>query len=373
MNTEKHKTGIVVLMFAALLASSCADEADLSTANDETSSLDEGNDGSTDGAFRTSDNSGACEAPFTGPQCDECADSKFTGADCTECVDPTYTGANCDVCAATLSYQACSDNAVHWFNDCDQPVALVEECIGEAVCVEGACTTDCQPQVSQSYQACSGNAVYWFNDCHQPAALVEDCIGDMVCDDGECKMDCQAEAGKYCLNNAITWYDSCDQPGLVVQDCGASQICEGCSIAEKPCTTTPVCTAASIDFDPTGSWWLVADAPYQENCAGSGGKTFEEHTLELTVTGSDAAGVTEPPELFITLDFEGTLMGSKLTMAAPNTELGPPSQGWAIEHVHTIDVNIASETSFAGTYVWEAVPNDATPCTYTWTITGTKQ
>jgi hypothetical protein len=118
---------------------------------------------------------------------------------------------------------------------------------------------------------------------------------------------------------------------------------------------------------------LVAEAPYQENCTGTGGKVFEQHLLELTVTDSQATGVTEPPDLFITLNFEGTLLGAKLTIAAPHTEAAPPSIGWAIEHVHTIDVNLASETSFAGTYVWEAVPNAATPCTYTWNITGTKQ
>jgi len=273
----------------------------------------------------------------------------------------------------TQSYQACSEGAVYWFNECAQPVSVVQVCTGGTICVDGACVVDeCVPQVTESYKGCSNGTVYWFDDCDHLGQMLEACTGGATCVDGACVTDCQPMAAQYCLDNAITWYDSCDQPGFVVQYCLESQTCEGCSISDAPCTTTPECQDNVIDFDLTGSWWLVADTPFVEPC-GWGGKTFPEQSLALTVNGSVATAVLEPPELFITLDFEGTLTGTQLTIAAPHTEEGPPSIGWASEHMHTIDATVTSATAFAGTYAWEVVHNNGDHCTHVWNITGTRQ
>lgn len=314
-----------------------------------------------------------CAPKYAGVACDMCANPNFMGANCDECADPKFMGANCDECAPTQSYTDCSENAVYWFNDCGEPVSMVQECPADTNCANGTCiSNDCEPQVSESYEACFEGTVYWFDDCGQVGSAVEVCADAASCVNGACLEQCQPQAGQYCLNNAITWYDSCDQPGTVVQTCGASSICEGCSIADKPCATEPVCSQVNIDTDPTGSWILVADIPYMAPCD-PGSKTFEQQTLELTVNGTAATAILEPPELFITLEFEGTMNGAYLAMTAAYTEEGPPSIGWASEHTHTLEAQLTSATTFDGTYMWEVVPNDANPCTYIWDITGTKK
>jgi hypothetical protein len=314
-----------------------------------------------------------CAPKYTGPNCDMCANPKFMGSNCDECADAAYRGVNCDECAPIESYMGCSENAAFWFNDCGEPVSMVEECAAGTSCANGACiSNDCQPEVLESYEACLEGTVYWFDDCGQVGSAVEVCADVASCVNGACVEQCQPQAGQYCFNNAITWYDSCDQPGAVVQACGANSTCEGCSIADKPCVAEPVCSEVNIDTDPTGSWVLVADIPYMAPCD-AGSKTFEQQTLDLTVNGTAATAILEPPELFITLDFEGTMNGAYLAMTAAYVEAGPPSIGWASEHTHTLEAQLTSATTFDGTYIWEVVPNAANPCTYIWDITGTKQ
>jgi len=140
----------------------------------------------------------------------------------------------------------------------------------------------------------------------------------------------------------------------------------------KPDTTAQIDTVAPMDFDPSGLWLLVANPSSQEFCGQV--QVFDDQVLVLTVTNDGhATGILEPPEWFLTLNFDGTLSGSQLTMTADYTEAGPPSIGWATEHTHTMDVTITSKTDLEGSYVHELVPNTAEPCTRYWNITGTKQ
>lgn len=131
-------------------------------------------------------------------------------------------------------------------------------------------------------------------------------------------------------------------------------------------------TAVPVGMAPSGSWLMVATPAIQNICGYD--QEFVPQILVLTVGDDNKATATlEPPELFITLEFDGTLTGDQLSMQAEFTEAGPPSIGWATEHTHTINVTFNSKTSFDGSYVHEMVPNNAEPCTYNWTITAHKQ
>jgi len=136
-------------------------------------------------------------------------------------------------------------------------------------------------------------------------------------------------------------------------------------------TASPSDSTEPVAVDLKGPWLLVANPDTQEPCGYT--VEFPERTIELVPNGSEVSGISEPPGLFITLEFEGTLTGTQLTMQATYTEAGPPSIGWATEHTYTLDVAVTSDSTFVGSYVHELVPNAAEPCTYNWNITGTKQ
>jgi hypothetical protein len=133
----------------------------------------------------------------------------------------------------------------------------------------------------------------------------------------------------------------------------------------------PADAVEPMDFDPNGSWLLVATPSTKEFCGIE--RQFDAQTLELAVTEDNTATATlEPPGWAVTLEFAGTFTGAQLTMQAEHIESAPFTMGSAITNTHTIDVTLTSETNFEGTYVHEWVPNNGDPCTYDWSITGSK-
>jgi hypothetical protein len=135
---------------------------------------------------------------------------------------------------------------------------------------------------------------------------------------------------------------------------------------------TPADAVEPMDFDPNGPWLLVATPSTKEFCGIE--RQFDAQTLELAVTEDNTATATlEPPGWAVTLEFAGTFTGAQLTMQAEHIESAPFSMGSAITNTHTIDVTLTSEANFEGTYVHEWVPNIGDPCTYDWSITGSKQ
>ncbi len=134
----------------------------------------------------------------------------------------------------------------------------------------------------------------------------------------------------------------------------------------------PADAGAPIVYDPSGDWMLVAYPSSQNICGYI--QEFEPQTLMLTVSDQGVATATlEPPGWFMTLEFSGTYVEGQLEMMTEYVEEGPPSIGWATEHTHTIDVMLSSDAWFEGTYMHALVPNAAEPCTYYWSISGTKQ
>lgn len=236
----------------------------------------------------------------------------------------------------------------------------------------GACTCESAPCVAtraDSYQGCLGQDVVWYDDCDQPGAIVQSCTGGAVCFEGQCVTDCQPEAGLYCLNDAITWYDSCDQPGFQTEPCSPDKICQGCTIDQKPCASPPVCMAASFD----GTWELVATPATLDNCGLP--KTYPgAQFLVLSTNGGVATGVIDNAiEYGAPLDFTGTVTGKYLSVQASYSEAGPPSVGNAVVYDHMIDVELTSESTFAGTHANTYTQNAGTTCTWTWNITGARQ
>jgi hypothetical protein len=136
--------------------------------------------------------------------------------------------------------------------------------------------------------------------------------------------------------------------------------------------TTEVDVEDNFEGDLTGSWWVKATPDTLTLCGYD--KTFQPQSLALVVNqDGKASGVLEPPGDFITLEFQGNLVGSTLVMVATYTEAGPPSIGSATEHTYTFEVTALSETAFGGTYTHELVPNSGDPCTFVWTVNGAKE
>ncbi|MBR56806.1 MAG: hypothetical protein CMH54_01980 [Myxococcales bacterium] len=175
----------------------------------------------------------------------------------------------------------------------------------------------------------------------------------------------QFDPGTGAMDQGTTQFD----PGTGSMDQGSSQVDQGTTPVDQG--GGQVDTGGSVVSNPSGQWMLTANPSSQEFCSNM--QTFDAQVLVLSVTGDGHATATlAPPGWAITLNFDGTLAGTKLTMVAEYTEAGPPSIGWATEHTHTIDVTISSTLNFAGSYVHELVPNDASPCTRYWNISGSR-
>ncbi len=271
------------------------------------------------------------------------------------------------------SYSACYLNNVVWHDDCDQPGAVLEACVEGTICVRGQCTQDsqgppepegCVPANAEAYTGCLDNAVVWYDDCDQVGAVVEACGAGAGCVDSRCVDECTPAAGQYCRENAVTAHDSCGEPGDVVEACGAGQLCLGCDTL--PCGTPPACVAAGYN----GSWILRADPVEDDGCGPN--LAFIQEVLDLEVADDFATGTIDHDEWARVLEFTGTADNGRVAIVESYTSNAPPSQGWAIEYDHLIDVRIVADGLFEGTYTYTSNPNNNDPCRYHWKITGTR-
>ncbi|MEC9071003.1 MAG: hypothetical protein VX938_01430, partial [Myxococcota bacterium] len=273
---------------------------------------------------------------------------------------------NSQTSCAPNTQQAClcadGSSGVQW---CDVTGMSYGACSCEPTSDPGPCVAT----KSDAYQGCMGQDVVWFDDCDQPGATLQTCTGGSVCVDGQCLSDCKPEAGLYCLNDAITWYDTCDQPGVQTEVCSPDKICQGCTIDQKPCTSPPVCTAASFD----GTWELVATPATLDNCGAP--KTYPgSQFLVLSTNGNVATGVIDNAIAYGSpVNFTGTVNSKYLSVEASYSEAGPPSVGNAVTYDHAIDVELTSEITFAGTHALTYTQNAGTTCTWLWSITGARQ
>lgn len=131
------------------------------------------------------------------------------------------------------AYQSCQDGSVYWYDSCDQRGALVEACAEGEVCVnqdEGpSCQTPDPNCEAQSYQACHENAVYWYDSCDQRGDLITACGANEACertgDTASCDSTCTDQSYQDCENNTGYWYNSCDERGELVRSCGMNETC----------------------------------------------------------------------------------------------------------------------------------------------------
>jgi hypothetical protein len=129
-------------------------------------------------------------------------------------------GEVCFHCAPHHDHLGCFGNAIYWFNACQNPEDLYQQCGENEECVEGECQEICEEHFEVK---CDGAHFFWYDSCGNKDVIKKRCVGG--CQDDYC---CDDELTYECRDDTIHEVDLCGNSILseyYPHECGRKETC----------------------------------------------------------------------------------------------------------------------------------------------------
>lgn len=195
-------------------------------------------------------------------KCAECYQCKggeciSLGAVCDgygDCPDGEDEKENC--CVTNNDHKECYNGDVWWFDGCDKPYEVYEDCGSEEVCKKDSfCGVPCNDECVLGQKKCDevvNGVIYTYmtcgnhdsDDCLEWSDGSDGCGYGEICKNGECVLKgstCSPNKDyKDCYSGDVWWFDGCSEPYTKYEDCSANEKCESATCVPTGSTDNKV-------------------------------------------------------------------------------------------------------------------------------------
>ena len=216
----------------------------------------------------------ACDPETYVASCKDDSHKSVCGSENKVISEPCPVGTHCaeGECAASPCIEAefipeCSDST--HYTICQDGFTGYEACEGDAICIEGQCTTELGCEQESYVSECQGTTQRTI--CSDEGVISsEDCPEGTTCSDGECKEAQPCDSQTYVNTCNGSKRTSCDAGVVAEYDCAG----DGLSCYEGECVL-----ASTVECDP---------ATFEDKCIGNTAVTCGSRNINISLDGVSA-------------------------------------------------------------------------------------